>query len=215
MPTIRRACFRSSSKQQDANLWPSLASDVIVSRMESSPTASKPPLAITAVAFFIITVCLFASGVTISWLLEGGVMQRLGICLITYPMLVAWQQYVGVFCQSRKAAAVTAILGGIVGVPTTLLLLATVPWYVKIAYKDPSTADWRGFITLSVIAVTAMACLVCNWIWYQQLKSAQEEGTATKPREKFTLGELMWLIVAVSFALAVSSFWHRTYGQGN
>ncbi len=183
--------------------------------MESPPTGLKPPLAITVAAVTIITVCLFAVGVTISWLLVGGVMQRLGICLITYPMLVAWQQYVSVFHRSRKAAGVTATLGGVVGVPTTLLFLGTVHWQIGALHENASTADVAGFATFSAIALTTMACLVCNWIWYQLLKAAQEQGAAITPRKKFTLGELMWLIVAVSYVLAVSSFWHRTFGQGS
>lgn len=179
--------------------------------MNSSPEKLKPHIAIICMAVGIIIACLYSVGVIISWLLTVGDLQRLGLCLLTYPMLVAWQQYVSVFRVSKRAAVVTATLAGVIGVPTTLLLLMTLPWYIKLAQNHPDSADWTGFTVFGVIATTGTAGAICNWIWYGQLKVAEEQGTATNPSEKFSLGELMWLVIAISFVLAVSSFWQRTF----
>jgi len=181
--------------------------------MDITPAKSKPPLVFACLAIAIITACLFSVGVIVSWLLVGGVIQRLGLCLITYPLLVAWQQYVSMFRCSRRAAAVTAILGGIIGIHTTMLLLTTLRWQIEVAQNNPSHADWTGFIVFAAIAVTGMSCFVCNWIWYKMLRNAEEQGNTTTPSEKFTFGELMWLVVAISLVLAVSSFWYRTFSD--
>lgn len=211
MSTIRQCCFPSSGEYRATKQWHSLARDSMVSRMEPSSKILKSPLLITGIAIAIIVLCLFAVGVIISWLLVGGTIQLLGLCLITYPVLVAWQQYASVFRHSRKAAAVTAILGGVVGVPTTLLFLTMLPWYIKIAKKNPDTTDWTGFTVFVGIAITGVACVICNLIWYRQLKWAAAHGIAPKPSERFSLRELMWLVVAISFVMAVSSFWHRAF----
>lgn len=173
--------------------------------MESSPETLKPPIAIACTAIGIITVCLFALGIIISWLPVGGNLLRLAFCVVTYPALVAWQQYVSVFRFNKRAASVTAFLGGLAGVPTTLLLFFT------LVHEGMKGIDWEGCTTASVISVTGLACVVCNGIWLQHVKAAEEQGTAPKPREKFSLGELMWFVVAVSFVMAVSSYWQRTF----
>ncbi|PQO45220.1 hypothetical protein [Blastopirellula marina] len=154
-----------------------------------------------------IALCLWGAGALVAIGLEHSVRSyTLSACFsgIAGPGLIGFQQYCGTFRASIAGARFSAWIGGIVAVFVLWILLIEIGGSLRGNSMDPR--DWIWVSVTTVIVLVAAASSRLNYLRWQQLLDAQKQGIPVGKSLKFSLVEIMGIMLAMGVVFGGASF---------
>lgn len=169
--------------------------------------ALRPSWGLIAVSVPSIALCLWCAGALVAKGLDINVRgYTLAACFsgIAGPGLIGFQQYCGTFRASIAGARFSAWIFGIAAIVALWILLIMIA--NELEGNQLSPEGWLGGgVTLAILLLVGASARL-NYLRWQELLDAQKAGISVGHSLRFTLVEIMGIMLAIGVVFGGASF---------